>query len=81
MTADGGLGLRGGELLMIGANIVFTWYSIMAQHWLRGYSQLHITGLTAAPGLVGLAGRVARRPLDRAQPRSTSTSPGPGVRS
>jgi drug/metabolite transporter (DMT)-like permease len=54
MTADGGLGLRGGEVLMIGANIVFTWYSIMAQHWMRGYSQLQITGLTAAPGLVGL---------------------------
>jgi drug/metabolite transporter (DMT)-like permease len=54
MSAAGGLGLRGGEVLMIGANIVFTWYSIMAQHWMRGYSQLHITGLTAAPGLVGL---------------------------
>jgi drug/metabolite transporter (DMT)-like permease len=54
MTAAGGLGLRGGEALMIGANIVFTWYSIMAQHWMRGYSQLQITGLTAAPGLVGL---------------------------
>ena len=54
MTAGGGLGLRGGEVMMIGANIVFTWYSIMAQHWMRGYSQLQITGLTAAPGLVGL---------------------------
>ena len=51
----GGLGIRGGELLMIGANVAFTWYSIMAQHWLRGYSQLHITGLTSFSGLVGLA--------------------------
>jgi drug/metabolite transporter (DMT)-like permease len=48
-------GFRGGEVLMIGANVVFTWYSIMAQHWLRGYSQLQITGLTALPGLAGLA--------------------------
>ncbi len=55
-TASGGLaGLRGGEVLMIGANVAFTWYSIMAQHWLRGYSQLHITGLTSFTGLVGLA--------------------------
>jgi drug/metabolite transporter (DMT)-like permease len=53
-VAGGGLGLRGGEVLMVGANIVFTWYSIMAQQWMRGYSQLQITGLTAAPGLVGL---------------------------
>jgi drug/metabolite transporter (DMT)-like permease len=51
---SGFTGLRGGEVLMIGANVVFTWYSIMAQQWMRGYSQLHITGLTAAPGLIGL---------------------------
>ncbi len=54
-TTAGGFGIRGGELLMIGANVAFTWYSIMAQHWLRGYSQLHITGLTSFSGLVGLA--------------------------
>jgi drug/metabolite transporter (DMT)-like permease len=55
VSAGGLAGLRGGEVLMIGANVAFTWYSIMAQHWLRGYSQLHITGLTSFSGLVGLA--------------------------
>jgi len=50
----GGVELRGGELLIIVANILWTWYSMMAQRWLAGYSQLHITGLTALTGLIGL---------------------------
>jgi len=46
--------LRGGELLLVVANILWTWYSMMAQRWLAGYSQLHISGLTALTGLIGL---------------------------
>jgi drug/metabolite transporter (DMT)-like permease len=50
----GGVELRGGEVLVIGANVIWTWYSMMAQRWLAGYSQLHITGLTALTGVAGL---------------------------
>ena len=39
--------LGGGELLVIAANVLWTWYSMMAQRWLAGYPQLHIAGLTA----------------------------------
>jgi drug/metabolite transporter (DMT)-like permease len=46
--------LKGGELLLIVANVLWTWYSMMAQRWLAGYSQLHISGLTALTGLIGL---------------------------
>jgi drug/metabolite transporter (DMT)-like permease len=46
--------LRGGEVLIVAANLVWTWYSIKAQQWLVGYSQLHITALTALPGVIGL---------------------------
>jgi drug/metabolite transporter (DMT)-like permease len=49
-----GVELRGGELLLIVANVLWTWYSMMAQRWLAGYSQLHISGLTALTGLIGL---------------------------
>jgi drug/metabolite transporter (DMT)-like permease len=48
--------LRGGEVLVIGANVLWTWYSMMAQRWLAGYPQLHITGLTALTGVAGLYG-------------------------
>ncbi len=50
---------RGGELLLIGANVLWTWYSMMAQRWLAGYSQLHISGLTALTGLIGLYAVIA----------------------
>jgi drug/metabolite transporter (DMT)-like permease len=46
--------LRGGEVLVIGANVIWTWYSMMAQRWLAGHSQLQITGLTALTGVAGL---------------------------
>ncbi len=51
--------LRGGELLLIVANVLWTWYSMMAQRWLSGYSQLHISGLTALTGLIGLYAVIA----------------------
>jgi drug/metabolite transporter (DMT)-like permease len=51
--------LRGGEVLVIGANVIWTWYSMMAQRWLAGYSQLQITGLTALTGVAGLYAVIA----------------------
>lgn len=41
---------RGGELLIIVANVCWTWFSLAAQHWLRGASLLHISVLTTIPG-------------------------------
>lgn len=41
---------RGGELLIIFANVCWTWFSVAAQHWLRGSSLLHISVLTTVPG-------------------------------
>jgi drug/metabolite transporter (DMT)-like permease len=51
--------LGGGELLVIAANVLWTWYSMMAQRWLAGYSQLHIAGLTAVTGVAGLYAVIA----------------------
>lgn len=52
--ADAGFELRGGEFLMLLASACWAWYSIAAQRWLAGMSQLRITGLTLAPGAVFL---------------------------
>jgi drug/metabolite transporter (DMT)-like permease len=49
---DGGFEIRGGEILMLLATGCWAWYSIAAQKWLHGLSQLRITGLTLAPGAV-----------------------------
>ncbi len=64
-SAAGGIGtVRGGELFILAAITLFTWYSIGAQRWLTGLSQLGITAITimigamtmvvALPVLVGL---------------------------
>jgi drug/metabolite transporter (DMT)-like permease len=45
--------IRGGEILMLGAGALWTWYSIAAQRLLAGHSQLAITALTTLPS--GLA--------------------------
>jgi drug/metabolite transporter (DMT)-like permease len=62
LGADGGgapAEFRGGEILIVIQNLGWTWYSIMAQRWLAGYSQLHITALTSLTGLLGLYGILA----------------------
>ena len=41
---------RGGEILIIIANVTWTWMSMAAQRWLSGYSQLQITTYTVAAG-------------------------------
>ena len=56
---SGAMELRGGEVLLVIANVLWTWYSMMAQRWLVGYSQLHISGLTALTGLIGLYAVIA----------------------
>lgn len=49
---DGGFlsGFQGGELLIIVANVAWTWFSLAAQSWLRGASLMHISLLTTLPG-------------------------------
>ena len=65
---------RGGELFILAAVTLFTWYSIGAQRWLSGVSQLGITAITimiggltllaALPVLVGLGIAEFRFQLD-----------------
>jgi drug/metabolite transporter (DMT)-like permease len=50
---DGGAlthGFQGGELLIILANVAWTWFSVAAQRWLRGSTLLQISVLTTIPG-------------------------------
>lgn len=42
--------LTGGEVLLIGAMGCWNWYSLAAQRWLTGMSQLRITALTVIAG-------------------------------
>jgi len=67
----GPFALRGGEILIVGATACWAWYSLMAQRWLAGWSQLRITGMTIATGsvasvaiylLAALAGLAPLRP-------------------
>jgi len=44
--------LRGGEPLLILASICWTWYSLAAQRWLKGHSQLRITSITMLTGAI-----------------------------
>ena len=46
--------LRGGELLIIAAQVCWSWYSIASQRWMHGCSQLRIAGITTALGSVVL---------------------------
>ena len=65
---------RGGELFILAAVTLFTWYSIGAQRWLSGMSQLGISAITimiggltllaALPVLVGLGIAEVRLELD-----------------
>ena len=46
--------LRGGEILVIAAQVCWSWYSIASQRWMHGCSQLRIAGITAVLGSVVL---------------------------
>jgi drug/metabolite transporter (DMT)-like permease len=52
--AGGGLAfdVRGGEFLILIASACWAWYSLAAQRWLAGWSQLRISGLTMVTGAV-----------------------------
>jgi len=60
-SSGGDLGnLRGGEFLILFALTIFTWYSVGAQRWLGGMSQLGITAITI---LIGAGTMVVAIPL------------------
>ena len=52
--AISGTSFRGGEILIVLANVLWTWMSVAAQRWLRGFSQLQIAALTVTTGAIWL---------------------------
>jgi drug/metabolite transporter (DMT)-like permease len=48
--------IRGGEILILAASCCWAWYSITAQRWLRGWSQLRISASTIGGGVPMLLG-------------------------
>jgi drug/metabolite transporter (DMT)-like permease len=54
--ASGGFGLRGGEILLVIAQLCWSWYSIRAQQWLADRGQIALSALTStvASILLGL---------------------------
>jgi drug/metabolite transporter (DMT)-like permease len=56
LRGDGArIGLRGGELLIVLAQSIWAWYSIKAQEWFKGSSQLRLTSLSVAAATATLA--------------------------
>lgn len=51
----GGLGLEGGEILLIVAQFCWSWYSIRAQQWLADRGQIALSALTSSVASVLLA--------------------------
>jgi len=49
-----GTHFRGGEILIVLANVLWTWMSIAAQRWLKGFSQLQIAAFTVLAGAAWL---------------------------
>jgi drug/metabolite transporter (DMT)-like permease len=47
--------IRGGEFLILAAAACWSWYSITAQRWLKGWSQLRISASTTGGGVPMLA--------------------------
>jgi drug/metabolite transporter (DMT)-like permease len=45
---------RGGEVLIVLANVAWTWMSMAAQRWLAGFSQLQIAAFTVGGGALWL---------------------------
>lgn len=43
---------RGGALLVLFAMSLWTWYSVMAQRWLAGWSQVRIAAFTSSAGVL-----------------------------
>lgn len=51
-AASHGFEIRGGEFLMILGSVCWSWYSLAAQRWLEGWSQLRIAAMTTSTGSV-----------------------------
>ena len=51
----GGLGLEGGEILLVIAQLCWSWYSIRAQQWLADRGQIALSALTSSVASVLLA--------------------------
>jgi drug/metabolite transporter (DMT)-like permease len=51
-SADNPFAVRGGEPLILLSMALWCWYSLAAQRWLRGWSQMRITTATLGPGIV-----------------------------
>jgi drug/metabolite transporter (DMT)-like permease len=47
---------HGGELFLVIAAICWAWYSINAQRWLPGLSQMRLSGVTLAAATIGVTG-------------------------
>ena len=53
--AAGGFGLQGGEILLLIAQLCWSWYSIRAQQWLSDRGQIALSALTCSVASVLLA--------------------------
>lgn len=78
LSKDGlAIGFRGGEPLLMAAAGCWAWYSLAAQRWLWGMSQLRITGLTVpAAGIWVFASYLVLVAMGHTQP----SPPMPGLR-
>ena len=56
--AASGFGLGGGEILLIAAQFLWSWYSIRAQQWLSDRGQIALSALTSSVASVFLVGAV-----------------------
>jgi drug/metabolite transporter (DMT)-like permease len=75
-AASHGFEIRGGEFLMILGSVCWSWYSLAAQRWLQGWSQIRIAAATTTTGSVAtlavyvIAGLVGAAHLPPALPSS-----------
>ena len=53
---DGGLGVEGGEILLVVAQLCWSWYSIRAQQWLADRGQMALSALSSSVASVLLGG-------------------------
>jgi drug/metabolite transporter (DMT)-like permease len=53
---DGSLGVEGGEVLLVIAQLCWSWYSIRAQQWLADRGQMALSALTSSVASVLLGG-------------------------
>lgn len=45
-----GVGVGGGEILLVGAQVCWSWYSMQAQRWMAGVGQIRLSAVTATAG-------------------------------